>query len=145
MEDRGSWVYQLPLSHPVHTLAESFCRDCFFLLILKYKQVTKADIEESSHLTEKLKQQKNRTQRKQGTCKRVETAERQPQMRIRINKLEKKWQPIPDSFRENPMARGTWRATVYGVAESDTTEWAQINWNTMKKEHQREKNTLEVR
>ena len=30
--------------------------------------------------------------------------------------------PLQYSFLENPMARGTWRATVHGVAESDMTE-----------------------
>ena len=30
--------------------------------------------------------------------------------------------PLQDSCLENPMNRGTWWATVRGVAESDTTE-----------------------
>ena len=30
--------------------------------------------------------------------------------------------PLQYSCLENPMDRGTWRATVYGVAESDMTE-----------------------
>ena len=33
-----------------------------------------------------------------------------------------KWQPTPYSCLENPMDRGTWRATVYRVAKSDITE-----------------------
>ena len=36
----------------------------------------------------------------------------------------RKWQPPQDSCWENPMDRGVRRATVYGVAESDTTELA---------------------
>ena len=35
--------------------------------------------------------------------------------------LEEEWQPIP-VFSEKPMERGARRATVQGVAESDTTE-----------------------
>ena len=34
------------------------------------------------------------------------------------------WQPTPDSFLENPMDRGAWRATVHGVAKSQT----QLSW-----------------
>ena len=30
--------------------------------------------------------------------------------------------PLQYSCLENPMGRGTWRAKVHGVAESDTTE-----------------------
>ena len=30
--------------------------------------------------------------------------------------------PLQDSCLENPMDRGTWWATVHGVAESDMTE-----------------------
>ena len=30
--------------------------------------------------------------------------------------------PLWDSYLENPMDRGGWRATVHEVAESDTTE-----------------------
>ena len=29
---------------------------------------------------------------------------------------------LQDSYLENPMDRGAWRATVYGVTESDMTE-----------------------
>ena len=32
------------------------------------------------------------------------------------------WQPTPASCLENPMDRGAWWATVYRIAESDTTE-----------------------
>ena len=34
--------------------------------------------------------------------------------------------PLQHSCLENPMDRGTWRATVHGVAESDTTD---VTWN----------------
>ena len=30
--------------------------------------------------------------------------------------------PLQDSCLENPMDRGAWRATVQGIAESDTPE-----------------------
>ena len=30
--------------------------------------------------------------------------------------------PLQYSYLENPMDRGTWKATVHGVTESDTTE-----------------------
>ena len=30
--------------------------------------------------------------------------------------------PLQDSFLENPVDRGGWRAAVHGVAELDTTE-----------------------
>ena len=32
----------------------------------------------------------------------------------------RKWQPLQDSCLENPMDRGAWRATVQGVAKSQT-------------------------
>ena len=32
----------------------------------------------------------------------------------------RKWQPTPASYWDNPMARGSWWATVHGVAESQT-------------------------
>ena len=31
-----------------------------------------------------------------------------------------KWQPTPYSYLENSMDRGAWRATVHGVAKSQT-------------------------
>ena len=31
--------------------------------------------------------------------------------------------PLQYSCLENPMARGAWRATVHGIAESDMTAW----------------------
>jgi len=34
--------------------------------------------------------------------------------------LGKKWQLIPVFFLGNPMDRGAWRATVHGVAKSQT-------------------------
>ena len=47
----------------------------------------------------------------------------------------RKWQPTPVFLLENPMDRGTWQATVYGVTkESDTTSELKNNsfyrwWN----------------
>ena len=35
---------------------------------------------------------------------------------------EAQGKPLQNSCLENPMARGAWRATVHGVAESDMTE-----------------------
>ena len=32
----------------------------------------------------------------------------------------RKWQPAPVFLPENPMDRGAWRATVHGVAKSQT-------------------------
>ena len=34
--------------------------------------------------------------------------------------LEREWQPTPVFLLENSMDRGAWRATVYGVAKSQT-------------------------
>ena len=38
--------------------------------------------------------------------------------------------PLQYSCMENPMDRGTWRATVYGSQESDTSEQLNNNNNT---------------
>ena len=35
------WVYQLPLSHPVHSLAESFRRDAFFFFPTSFKNINR--------------------------------------------------------------------------------------------------------
>ena len=36
--------------------------------------------------------------------------------------------PLPYSCLENPMDRGTWWAAVYGVTDSDTTEYTQMSF-----------------
>ena len=36
--------------------------------------------------------------------------------------IERHGNELQDSCLENPMDRGAWRATVHGVAESDTAE-----------------------
>ena len=46
----------------------------------------------------------------------------------REDPLEKKWQPHQYSCLENPMDRGTWRATIHGVVkESDRLSDEKIN------------------
>ena len=38
----------------------------------------------------------------------------------REDPLEKRWLPVPVFLPENSMGRGVWRATVHGVAKSQT-------------------------
>ena len=46
-----------------------------------------------------------------------------PRFHLRVGKIpwRRIWQPIQYSCLENPVDRGAWRATVHGVAKSDTS------------------------
>ena len=53
-----------------------------------------------------------------------------PEMQVRKVPWRRKWQPR-DSCLRNPMNRGAWRATVHGVAKSQTqlSDWAHTQYS----------------